>query len=124
MSLQQSLELFYAMRGYDANRQPKLPELETRGMDPEYVGIETKRIVEVVNGKCAVVPGIGVDVPNTSPGAPKGGKRPSDQAALRDAITRAFAAGASGILISREYDEMHLESLRAVGETLRALGKA
>jgi hypothetical protein len=124
ISLQQSLELFYAIRGYDANRQPKLSELETHGMDPEYVGIETKRIVEVVNGKCAVIPGIGVDVPNTSPGAPKGGKRPSDQAELRGAVTNAFAAGASGILISREYDEMRIESLRTVGETLHELGKA
>ena len=123
ISLQQSLDLHYAMRGYDPDRQPKLSELETRGMNPEYVGTETKRIVDVVNGKCAVVSGIGVDVPNTSPGAPNGGKRPSDQAALRDAITRAFTAGASGILISREYDEMRFESLRTIGETLRELGK-
>ena len=123
ISLQQSLELFYALRGYDTKLQPKLDELATRGMDPEYVGIETKRIVDTVQGKCAVVPGIGVDVPNTSPGAPNGGKRPSDQAALRSAITQAFAAGAAGILISREYDEMRIESLKTIGETLTALGK-
>lgn len=123
ISLQQSLELFYSMRGYDAKLQPKLEDLATRGMDPEYVGIETQRIVDVVNGRCAVIPGIGVDVPNTSAGAPDGGKRPSDQAALRKAITQAFSAGASGILISREYDEMRLESLRTVGQTLRELGK-
>lgn len=123
ISLQQSLELFYALRGYDAKLQPKLDELTTRGMDPEYVRIETKRIVDVVSGRCAVIPGIGVDVPNTSAEAPNGGKRPSDQAALRSAIKQAFAAGVSGILISREYDEMRLESLRTVGQTLRELGK-
>lgn len=123
ISLQQSLELFYALRGYDTKLQPKLDELTTRGMDPEYVGIETKRIVDVVNGRCAVIPGIGVDVPNTMPGAANGGKRPSDQTALRSAITEAFKAGASGILISREYDEMRLESLRTIGKTLRGLGK-
>lgn len=123
ISLQQSLELFYALRGYDTKLQPKLDELVTRGMAPEYVRIETKRIVDIVQCKCAVVPGIGVDVPNTTPGAPNGGKRPSDQAALRSAITQAFSAGASGILISREYDEMRLESLRTVGQTLRELGK-
>jgi hypothetical protein len=121
ISLQQSLELYYAMRGYDASLQPKLDELPSRGMDPEYVGVETRRIVEVVKGQCAVVPGIGVDVPNTAPEAPNDGKRPSDQAALRSAITKAFEAGASGILISREYDEMRLESLRTIGETLTAL---
>ena len=32
-----------------------------------------------------------------------------------------LAAGTSDILVSREYDEMHLESLRAVGQTLRAI---
>jgi hypothetical protein len=117
------LELFYSLRGYDAKLQPKLSELTARGMDPEYVRIETKRIVDIVQGKCAVVPGIGVDVPDTSAGAPNGGKRPSDQAALRSANTNAFSVGASGILISREYDEMRLESLRTVGQTLRELGK-
>jgi hypothetical protein len=111
------------LRGYDAKLQPKLSELTARGMDPEYVRIETKRIVDIVQGKCAVVPGIGVDVPDTSAGAPNGGKRTTDQAALRSAITNAFSAGASGILISREYDEMRLESLRTVGQTLRKLGK-
>ena len=66
--------------------------------------------------------GIGVDVPNTMPGAPNGGKLPSDQTALHSAITEAFEAGAKGILISREYDEMRIESLRTIGETLRGLG--
>jgi hypothetical protein len=122
ISLQQSLELHYALRGYDAKLQPRLSELPTRGMDPEYVGIETKRIVDTVQGRCAVIPGIGVDVPNTMPGAPNGGKLPSDQTALHSAITEAFEAGAKGILISREYDEMRIESLRTIGETLRGLG--
>lgn len=124
LSLPQSLDLFYALRGYDPKLQPRLDELATRGMDPDYVGIETRRIVDVVAGKCAVVPGIGVDVPNTSPGAPDGGKRPSDQAELRATITKAFAAGAGGILISREYDEMRIESLKTIGETLQTLSKA
>lgn len=54
---------------------------------------------------------------------PSGGKRPSDQAALRAAITKTFAAGAAGILIRRKYDEMRLESLRTAGQTLRKIGK-
>jgi hypothetical protein len=123
LSLPQSLELFYSLRGYDSKLQPKLDELNMRGMDPEYVGVETRRIVDLVQGRCSVVPGIGVDVPNTSIGATNGGKLSSDQLALRAAIKNAFAAGAGGILISREYDEMRLESLKAVGETLNELGK-
>jgi hypothetical protein len=123
LSLPQSLELFYSLRGYDSKLQPKLDELNVRGMDPEYVGIETRRIVDVVQGRCSVVPGIGVDVPNTALEAPNGGKRPSDQLALRAAIKNAFTAGAGGILISREYDEMRLESLKTIGETLKELGQ-
>jgi hypothetical protein len=64
-----------------------------------------------------------VDVPNTALEAPNGGNRPSDQLALRAVIRNAFTAGAAGILISREYDEMRLESLKTVGETLKELGR-
>jgi hypothetical protein len=38
-------------------------------------------------------------------------------------VTAAFGAGAAGILISREYDEMRIGNLRSIGETLRDLGK-
>jgi hypothetical protein len=128
LSLQQMLEMHYALRGYDPKLQPKLEALNQRGMDPEYVGIETKRIVEVVQGKCAVVPGIGVDVPNnihtSRPGGPKEKPFSSRPETLRAAVVKAFEAGASGILISREYDEMRQENLNAIGETLRELGKA
>jgi len=32
--------------------------------------------------------------------------------------------GANGILISREYDEMRVENLNAIGQTLAELGQA
>ena len=128
LSLQQSLEMFYAMRGYDPKVEPKLEELNQRGMSADYVGIETKRIVDVVQGKCAVVPGIGVDVPNnihaSQPNGPKEKPFLSRPETLRAAVVKAFEAGASGILISREYDEMRVENLKAIGEALRELGKA
>ena len=128
LSLAQSLDLFYALRGYDPKLQPPVGELTRRGMDPDYVRVETRRIVDVVGGRCEVIPGIGVDVPNNFQGGPSAGPagRPfgSTPAGLRAAVTHAFAAGAGGILISREYDEMRLENLRAIGATLRELGKA
>jgi hypothetical protein len=127
LSLPQMLEMHYAMRGYDPKLQPKLDELMHRGMDPEYVGIETKRIVDLVQGRCAVVPGIGVDVPNNIhswlPGGPKEKPLISKREGLQNAVKQAFNAGASGILISREYDEMRLENLKAIGQTLSDLGK-
>lgn len=128
LSLAQSLDLFYALRRYDAEIQPRVDQLTRGGMDPDYVRVETKRIVDVVQGRCAVIPGIGVDVPNNFQGGPSAGAegRPfgSTPAGLRAAVTHAFAAGGSGIVISREYDEMRVENLRAIGATLRDLGKA
>lgn len=43
---------------------------------------------------------------------------PSDPDKLTRAVTRAFDAGANGIVISREYDEMRLPSLRAIGRAV------
>ncbi len=124
--LAQSLDLFYALRGYDPAQSPKLEELDRRGFGPDYVATETRRIVATVGGACPVVPGIGVDVPDNlqRPNPPPPGTFASQPEGLRAVVTAAFAAGASGILISREYDEMQVKNLRAIGDTLRALGKA
>lgn len=128
LSLPQMLEMHYAVRGYDPTLQPRLDELAKRSIDPEYVGIETKRIVDTVQGKCAVIPGIGVDVPNNihswQPNGPKEKPLASVPESLRNAVRQAFDAGAGGILISREYDEMRLVNLKAIGEALREFGKA
>ena len=126
LPLQQSLDLFYSLRGYDVAKMPALDELDRRGLGAEYVGRETRRIVETVQGRCAVIPGIGVDVPDNIPrkNAPPPGTLHSTPQGTRAAVTAAIENGASGILISREYDEMRVENLKAIGETLRDLGKA
>lgn len=123
LSLAQSLDLFYALRGYDPKREPTLDELDRRGLSANYVAEETRRIVAVVQGKCAVIPGLGVDVPDNivrPPGVSASTARSTPES-VRAAVTQSFAAGASGILISREYDEMRVENLRAIGDTLRDL---
>jgi len=38
-----------------------------------------------------------------------------------EATRKAFEAGAAGVLISREYDEMRLPNLRAVGRAIASL---
>jgi hypothetical protein len=125
LSLQQSLDLYYALRGYDPKDEPTLAELDERGMSAAYVGRETRRIAELVGGRCGVVPGIGVDIPYNiqRPGGPAQFSFRSRPAAVSEAVRAAFAAGATGILVSREYDEMRLQNLRAIGATLRELGK-
>jgi hypothetical protein len=117
LSLEQSAALFYAIKGYDPSAEPRLEELEHRGFTPDYVFRETKKCVEAVAGKAKVYAGIGIDIPwnyrEPVPSAPEN---------VYEAVTKAFEAGASGVLASREYDEMRLPGLRAFGRAVRESG--
>jgi hypothetical protein len=39
------------------------------------------------------------------------------------AVVKAFDAGASGIVVSREYEEMRVSNLKAVGRALTAIAR-
>lgn len=113
VSLQDSLDLYYALFGYDPKTEPKLDELDHKGFSPEYVYRETRRSVASAAGKTKIYAGIGFDVPwgaNTFRGDPDNVYR---------AVVRAFDAGASGIVVSREYEEMRVPNLRAVGRAMQ-----
>ena len=114
MSEEQSLGLLYAIMGYDAKKEPGLDELDSKGLSPDYVYRETKRCVDAVEGKIPVYPGVGFDIPGHD-----GEHFPSDTETLYRATYRAFEAGAKGLIVSREYDEMRVENLRAVGRAVR-----
>jgi len=113
--LETSLALYYELFGYDRRVEPSLAELGRRGFTPDYVYRETKRSVASANGKAKIYTGIGFDVP----GAP-----PDDPETVYQATLKAFAGGAHGIVISREYEEMKVEHLRAVGRAVRETAKA
>lgn len=118
-SLEQLLQLFYDMMGYSPAAQVELDKLEVEGMGPAYVYDETKRAVDSVQGKTDIVAGIGIDVLWHAAGQQP---YPSDPLRLQRAVYKAVEAGASGLLASREYDEMRFSSLRAFGEAVRQLG--
>ena len=109
ISLEQSLELYYDIFGYDKNVEPGLDELSTKGFSPEYVYSETKRSVASANGKTKIFAGIGIDVP---------GSPPDDPVTVYQATIRALEAGAGGIVISREYEEMQVPNLEAIGKAV------
>ena len=111
--LDESLNLYYAMFGYDRNAEPGLPELGRRGFSPEYVFRETKHSVASASGKTRIYTGIGFDVP---------GSPPDDPETVYRATLRAFEAGADGIVVSREYEEMKVPHLEAVGRAYRSSG--
>jgi hypothetical protein len=115
LSLEQSLQLYYAFFGYDPAREPPLDELDTRGFSPDYVFRETQRSVASANGRTQIWPGIGFDVPwgnATMVGDPE---------EIYQATLNAFRAGAQGIVVSREYEEMRVPNLRVVGRAVREL---
>lgn len=113
--LETSLELYYDLFGYDKRVEPSLAELGRRGFTPDYVLRETKRSVASANGKTKIYTGVGFDVP----GSPR-----DDPDTIHQATLNAFAAGAHGIVVSREYEEMKVEHLRAVGRAFREVAKA
>jgi hypothetical protein len=117
LSLEESLNLYYDLFGYDKNVEPKLNELATKGFSPDYVFRETKRSVASADGKTKIYTGVGFDVP--------WGSRhlDADPEAVYECVLKSFDAGASGIVVSREYEEMRVPNLKAVGRAIGELSR-
>ncbi len=113
LTLEQSLALFYGAFGHDATQLPRLNELDSAGLGAEYVYRETLRCKQSVGDQAKVYAGIGIDIPWYVPNGME--PRPSDPDKLVGAVQRAFDAGADGVLASREYNEMRMQSLEAFG---------
>lgn len=111
------LDYYYAVFGYNPAKEPALDELNNKGLSPDYVYREVKRCVEGVNGKADVISGVGFDVPWHHPDGMI--PFPSDPEGIYKAVIRSFEAGATGVLASRDYDEMKVESLEAFGRAVR-----
>ena len=112
-----ALDLYYDFAGLDRAKEPRLGEMMARGFSPDYVYRETKRFVDGVAGRAAVYPGVGLDIPWHSPAGPK--RFPSDPESNYLATLKAFEAGADGVIVCREYQEMRVPNLRAVGRAVR-----
>jgi hypothetical protein len=114
---QDFLALYYKMMNY--NEAP-FDQLAQSGLSPDYVAKETKRALVGVAGQTKIYPGIDIDVPVLGAGPAATDKRthPDD---VKHALEAAFAAGADGVVLSREYVEMFLANLTSAGETLRAI---
>ena len=120
LSEPQSLELFYTVFGLDPKKEPALEAMMSGGFSPDYVFRETQRCVTGVDGRAAIYPGIGFNIPFHQKNAPPR-LHPSDPAILADATRIAFQAGAQGIIVCREYQEMQVPNLRAIGKVVRSL---
>jgi hypothetical protein len=111
--LDQSLDLYYQLFGYDKTLEPTLDRLNTTGFSPDYVYRETKRCKASADNRTKIYAGIGFDVPwGNNP-------IPADPEKVYECVRKAFAAGADGIVVSREYEEMRVPNLKAVGRAMR-----
>ena len=89
-------------------------ELPTRGFSSDYVRRETERAVAAVDGRCAIWPGIDIDIPT--------GPAQCSREGVKAAVLAAFAGGAQGVVLSRKYSEMQLDHLAGAGDAIRELG--
>jgi len=117
LSAEELLRLTYRWTGQDPDREPGASALLERGMSAASVGREIARTVAAVGGRCKVISGVGFDVPwwNEEPISVK-----EDARLVAGSITASMEAGADGILLSREFDEMTLPCLEAAGQAVRA----
>jgi hypothetical protein len=119
LTKKQVLNLFYSWMGYSKQAQIAYDDLERKGMNEYYVYDETKRCVQGVDGNADVVSGIGIDVPWYVPGGMI--PYPSDPIKLRRSVYKAIQAGATGLLASRDYDEMRHSSLKVFGDAVKRI---
>jgi hypothetical protein len=115
--LEDSLSVYYDLFGYDKNREPAVDRLDQTGLSPDYVYRETKRSIASAAGRTKIYPGIGFDVPWGS------NHVPADPEKVYECVVKAFEAGADGIVVSREYEEMRVPNLKAVGRAMQTIVK-
>ncbi len=117
------LQYHYRVLGYPGVAYDRLRQ---GPIGDEYVYRESKRCVEGLgSAKTPVYAGIDVDIPIQSDDldkqkSPTVGK--STRASVLEAARQAFRAGVQGIVISRKYSEMRLDSLSGIGDAVRELG--
>lgn len=104
--------ILYRILGLD---EAPYRELPAKGFKGSYITQQTARYVEAVGPEVQLYPGIGVGV--------EGGARNVTPADVEEMVEASFAGGATGVMVSRNYSEMTLANVAAVGKALRRLGK-
>jgi hypothetical protein len=113
-------------RVLDYAREPEYGRLRSSGLTSDYVYRETRRAVDGMRGhKSMLLAGIDVDIPIREEDLAQ--SQSSDaikatRASTAEVVKQAFRAGAHGIVVSRKYSEMRLETLSGVGDAVRESG--
>jgi len=117
LSLQQILDFQCAISGWPADEQPAFNELaetssENGRLSTAWLRREIDRAVRAVDGKADIYAGPGI-------GVPVGGPAPENPDLTYEDCAASLDAGANGLLTGREYDEIPLPNLEAVGRAWR-----
>ncbi|RPI20860.1 MAG: hypothetical protein EHM61_26135 [Acidobacteria bacterium] len=114
------LEFHYRVLDYTGT---PYPAVRKTGLRADYVYREAKRGVDQARS-APVYAGIDVDIPVEDADLQKQDRdaAQSTRQEIRSAVREAFRAGVQGIVISRKYSEMRLESLSGVGDAVKELG--
>lgn len=111
-----AIGLLYDVLGYDPSQMPTVEEYlsdgRVPGWGPEYVLKETRRALAVFAPKVDVYPGLGFDMPGNQ----------DTPNFVKECTHAVFEAGAPGVLISREYEEIKVEHLEAIGAAMAERG--
>jgi hypothetical protein len=94
---------------------PPLSVAAPNGLPSEFVAQGVRIVRREVGPDFPIYAGIGLDVPE--PGL----LRPMEPVDVEHSVAAAIRAGADGIVVSRNYAEMNLRNLAAVGDTIRGL---
>ena len=117
---QELLQFHYGVLDY---RGSGYPSVRQTGLGADFVYQESRRAVAQA-GSAPIYAGIDIDIPIEDPdlqaGSADGGAR-STREGICAAVREAFRAGVDGIVMSRKYSEMRLDSLSGVGDALKAL---
>jgi len=113
-----ALDLYFAINGYESEEEPEFDELakaatEQGRLSENYVRREVGRAVKAVDGRAQIYAGPGIGIPG---GPASKVERP--ELTYNDCVA-AFEAGADGLIIGREYDEIPFPNMEAVGRAYR-----
>jgi hypothetical protein len=117
LPMEAALDFLEAFNDYPKGLVPEVEVLGKSSLPPQYVALETKRLVNMVEGEAHIYPGIGMNVPHRE------GKQfirtPDEPESVYQAVIQSFEAGATGIVACREYDEMRVPTLQAFGRAVK-----